>query len=116
MTPSNYAGLGAAMTADLLIDLRFGTGVILAVKMVNVLDYCIKEETEVTDNKMTEQVQQVSVNNTKKVEQGKRLAENNRRKREHMKAQKSESETKLTYYGAGTTAAIGVSGIIDYFV
>ena len=42
-TPSNYESLGAAMAAELMIGLWFGTGAILAVKMMNSLDYCIKE-------------------------------------------------------------------------
>ena len=33
-----------------------------------------------------------------------------------MKAQKSKSETKLTYYGAGAVVAIGVLGIISYYI
>ena len=42
-TPSKYEGLGAAMAAELMIGFWFGIGVILAVKMVNSLDYCIEE-------------------------------------------------------------------------
>ena len=60
---------------------------------------------------MAEQVQQVTMKDPKKVEQDKRLAEHNRRKREElaeMKAQKSENETNITYYGAGAIIAIGV--------
>ena len=33
-----------------------------------------------------------------------------------MKAQRSKSETKLTYYGAGAVVAIGVLGVIGYYV
>ena len=33
-----------------------------------------------------------------------------------LKAQKSESETNLTYYGAGAVATIGVSGVMGYYV
>ena len=33
-----------------------------------------------------------------------------------MEAQKSESETKLTYYGAGAVVAVGVFGVIGYYV
>ena len=66
------------------------------------------------------QVQQVTMKDpAKKVEAGKRLAAYNHRKREEfaqMKAQKSESKTKLTYYGTGTVVAIGVSGVISYYV
>ena len=42
-TPSKYEGLGSAMAAELVIGFWFGTEVILAVKMVNKLDYCIEE-------------------------------------------------------------------------
>ena len=42
-TLSKYAGLGAAMTAELMIGFWFSVGVMLAVKMVNGLDYCIEE-------------------------------------------------------------------------
>ena len=33
-----------------------------------------------------------------------------------MKAQKSESETILTYYGAGAVIANGILGVIGYYV
>ena len=33
-----------------------------------------------------------------------------------MKAQKSESKTKITYYGAGAIVAIGVLDVIGYYV
>ena len=33
-----------------------------------------------------------------------------------MKAQKSESENKLTYYSTGVVVAIGVLGVIGYYV
>ena len=68
---------------------------------------------------MAEQVQQATTKDPKKVEQGKRLAEHSCRKREElaqMKAQKSESETNLTYYGAGAVIAIEVLGVIGYYV
>ena len=42
-TPSKYKGLGAAMAAELMTGFWFGNGVILTVKMVNGLDYCIEE-------------------------------------------------------------------------
>ena len=79
-----------------MIGFWFGIGVILAVKMVNSLDYCIEElkaENKVTANKIAEenQIQQVATKGTKKAKVGKRLAEYNRRKREElpqMKAQK----------------------------
>ena len=79
----------------------------------------LQEENKVTTNKMAEQAQQVTMKDPKKVEQGKRLAEHSRRKREElakMRAQKSESETNLTYCGAGAILAIGVLGIIGYYV
>ena len=41
-TSSKYEGLGAAMAAELMLGFWFGIGVILAVKMVNSLDYCIE--------------------------------------------------------------------------
>ena len=40
-TLSKYAGLGAAMAAKLMIGFWFGIGVILAVGMVDSLNYCI---------------------------------------------------------------------------
>ena len=42
-TPSKNEGLGSAMVAELLIGFWFGTGVILAIRMANSLDYCIEE-------------------------------------------------------------------------
>ena len=68
---------------------------------------------------MAEQIQQVTMKDPKKVKQGKRLAEHNRRKREELaqiKAQKSENETNLTYYGTGAVVAIGVLGVISYCI
>ena len=67
------------------------------------------------------QLQQVMTKDPKKVEAGKRLAEYNCRKREELsKAQKKiESEPKLTlsqYYGAGAVVAIGVLGVLGYYV
>ena len=35
--------LGAAMAAELMIDIWFGIGAILAAKMVYSLEYCIEE-------------------------------------------------------------------------
>ena len=43
------------------------------------------------------------------------MAESNRRKREELKAWR-ERETKLTYYGAGAIVAIGMLGVIGYYV
>ena len=76
----------------------------------------LQEENRVTVNIMAEQV---ATKDPKKVAQGKRLAEHNHRKREEfaqMKAQKSENETNLTYYGAGAVVAIRMLGVISYYV
>ena len=40
--PSKYEGLGASMAAELMIGSWFGIGVILTVKMVNSLHYCVE--------------------------------------------------------------------------
>ena len=39
--PSKYTGLGAAMAAELMIDFWFGIGVVLALKTLESLEYCI---------------------------------------------------------------------------
>ena len=68
---------------------------------------------------MAEQIQQVTMKDPKKVKQGKRLADHNHRKREELaqiKAQKSENETNLTYYGTGAVVVIGVLGVISYCI
>ena len=66
------------------------------------------------------QLQQVTTKDPKKVEVGKRLAKYNCRKREELtKAQKIESEHKLTssqYYDTGVIMAVGVLGILDYCI
>ena len=114
-TLSKYEGLGAAMTAKLVIGFWFGIGVILAVKMVNGLIIVLKRLS--AENKLTEQVQQVTMKDPKKVEVGKRLAEHNLRKREECaQLVKAQSESKITYYGAGAVAAIEVLGVIDYYI
>ena len=41
-TPSKYAGLRAAIAAELMIGFWLGNGVILAVEVVDSLNYCIK--------------------------------------------------------------------------
>ena len=41
--PGPYTGLGAALAAELMIGFWFGTGVILAVKMVQSVECCIEE-------------------------------------------------------------------------
>ena len=64
---------------------------------------------------------QVMMKDPKKVAVGKRLTEYNRGKREELaqvtKAQKSESEPKLTlsqYYSIGGVLAVGVLGILSW--
>ena len=47
---SRYAGLGAAITAELMIGFWFGIGVILAVGVTDGLNYCIGALTS-RDNK-----------------------------------------------------------------
>ena len=42
-TTNEKPSLKAAMAAELMIGFWFGIGVILAVKMMNSLDYCIEE-------------------------------------------------------------------------
>ena len=42
--PSKYAGLGAAMAAELMIGFWFGIGVILAIKMVQSLEELISRK------------------------------------------------------------------------
>ena len=41
-TLTKYEGLGSAMVAELTISFWFGIGVILAVKMVDSLHYCVE--------------------------------------------------------------------------
>ena len=63
------------------------------------------------------QVQQVTRKDSKKVEVGKRLAESNKRKREeHAWLAKAQRETSLACYGAGAVVAVGVLGVISYYV
>ena len=40
--PSKYAGLGAAIAAELMIGFWFGIGVILAIGVVDNLNYCVE--------------------------------------------------------------------------
>ena len=77
---------------------------------------------EVTTTKM-EGPGQVTLKDPKKVAAGRRLAKYNCRKREELaqvtKAQKSESESKLTlsqYYGTGAVIALGVLGVLGYYI
>ena len=54
------------------------------------------------------QIQQVTLKDPKRVEAGKRLAKHNRRKRkEHAQLAKAQSESNITYYGAGAVVTIG---------
>ena len=39
-TPSKYAGLGAAITAELMIGFWFGVGIMLAAGVADDLNYC----------------------------------------------------------------------------
>ena len=76
----------------------------------------LQEENKVTANKMAEQVQQVMTKAPKKVEAGEKLTNYKRRKREQIKTEKSESKNNLTYHGAGAVIAVGVLGVISYYV
>ena len=63
------------------------------------------------------QIQQVITKDPNKVEAGTRLAEHNHRKREELaQLAKSQSESNITYYGAGAVVAIGVLDVIGYYV
>ena len=42
-SPSKYTGLGAAIASEIMIGFWFGIGVILAIRIVDSLDYCIEE-------------------------------------------------------------------------
>ena len=44
MTPSKYTGFGAAIAAELMIGFWFGIGVILAVGVVDGLNYFVEAE------------------------------------------------------------------------
>ena len=43
-TSSKYEGLAAAMAAELMIGFWFGIGVVLAVKTLKSLEYCISRK------------------------------------------------------------------------
>ena len=110
-----------AMAAELMIGFWFDTGFILAIRMVNILDYCVivlknlSTEDKVTTSKMAKQ--QVTTKDPKKVKAGKRLAEHSCRKREeHAQLVKAQSESNITYYGIGAVVATGVLGVISYYV
>ena len=61
--------------------------------------------------------EQVTTKDPKKVKAGERLAEWNHRKREeNIHLAKAQSESNVTYYGAGAVITIGVPGIIGYYV
>ena len=63
------------------------------------------------------QIQRVTTKDLKKVEVDKRFTERNLRKREERaRLAKSQSESKLTYYGAGAAVAIRALSIISYYV
>ena len=62
-------------------------------------------------------VQQVTRKDPKKVETGKRLAEwNYRKEEENAQMTKTQSESKLTYYGTGAVVAIGALDVHGYYV
>ena len=44
LTSSKYKGLAAAIAAELMIGFWFGVGVVLAVKMLESLEYCIRRK------------------------------------------------------------------------
>ena len=44
LTSSKYEGLIAAIAAELMIDFWFGVGVVLAVKTLESLEYCISRK------------------------------------------------------------------------
>ena len=63
------------------------------------------------------QIQQVTTKDPKKAEQSKKLAEHNRRKREeHEQLRKAQSESNITCYVAVAIIAIGMLGVISYYV
>ena len=43
-TSSKYEGLATAIAAELMIGFWFGAGVVLAVKMLESLEYCIRRK------------------------------------------------------------------------
>ena len=82
----------------------------------------LRAANEVTTTKISglTQFQQVTTKDLNKVEKSKRLAKYNQWKREELaKAQKVESEPKLTssqYYGTGAILAVVVLGVFGYYV
>ena len=44
LTSSKYEGLAAAIAAELMIGFWFGVGVVLAVKTLESLEYCIRRK------------------------------------------------------------------------
>ena len=44
LTLSKYEGLAAAIAAELMIGFWFGVGVVLAVKTLESLEYCIRRK------------------------------------------------------------------------
>ena len=64
------------------------------------------------------QVQQVTMKDSKKVEQGKRLGNWNHtdKRQENVQLVEAQSESNITYYDAGAVVAIGVLGVIRYYI
>ena len=121
----SFTGMG-------MVGFCFGIGLMLAVKTVNNLECCIKENAYnmAEENQLTKEPQgevqqimkepqRVTTKNPKKVEAGKRLAESNRKKRE---VKKREEQAKLEvsgvnqYYGIGAVLALGVIGSLGYYI
>ena len=114
-TSSKYAGLGAALAAELIVGFWFAVGAILAIKMVKSLEELISRNKMAEEQQVTKEPQQVTTKNPNKVKAGKRLAEYNRRKREEKKAQSEASELNQ-YYGIGAVLAVGVIGGLGYYI
>ena len=74
------------------------------------------ENNNVTTTKV-EEPDQVIMKDPKKVAAGKTLAESNSGKiEEHEWLAKAQSESKLTYYGAGAIVTIGALAVIGYYI
>ena len=130
-TSSKYEGLAAAIVAELMIGFWFGIGVVLAVKMLESLEYCTRrkcykmaEENQVQQEPQqvtAKEPQRVTTKDPKKVETDKRLAAINHKKREVKKREEQAQLEKTTsrvnqYYGFGTILAVGVIGGLDLFI
>ena len=116
---SKYACLGAAITAELMIGFLFGIGVILAVGIVDSLNYIIGHLQAVATNEITtkmasnevnitytEEPVQVNMKDPKKVAAGKKLAELNQRKNEEI----------YESYGIGAVIAVWALDFLDYYI